>query len=73
LTALAFPKFSLAFLAWISLMTWIVYPSHRLSLDTRIGDALPLACLTLAIPSSILALIQLRKEKHRHGYDRDFI
>jgi len=69
LTAPAFPWFPPAIPARISLMTGTVFPSRRLSLHARIGDAIPPAGLTSALLSSILALIQLRKEKHRHGYD----
>jgi apolipoprotein N-acyltransferase len=54
-----------------AVLTATVSPSSRLSLYTRIGDTLPLAGLTLALLSSILALFYQRKDRHRHGYDRD--
>ncbi len=56
-----------------AVLTGTISPSSRLSLYTRAGDVLPLAGLTLALLSSILALIHQRKDRHRHGYDRDLI
>ena len=54
-----------------AVLTQTFSPLSRLSLYTRIGDVLPLAGLTLSLLSSILALLRERKDRHRHGYDRD--
>jgi apolipoprotein N-acyltransferase len=56
-----------------AVLTGTISPSGRLSLYTKTGDVLPLAGLTLALLSSILALFHQRKDRHRHGYDRDLI
>jgi apolipoprotein N-acyltransferase len=56
-----------------AVLTGTISPSSRLSLYARTGDVLPLAGLTLALLSSILALFHQRKDRQRHGYDRDLI
>jgi apolipoprotein N-acyltransferase len=57
----------------LAVLTGTISPSSRLSLYARTGDVLPLAGLTLALLSSILALFHQRKDRQRHGYDRDLI
>jgi apolipoprotein N-acyltransferase len=39
-----------------TVLTETIYPSARLSLNTRIGDALPIAGLTLSLLSFILTV-----------------
>ena len=56
-----------------TVLTGSIAPSNRQSLFTRTGDVLPLAGLTLAALSSILALLRRRKDIHHHERHRTLI
>jgi apolipoprotein N-acyltransferase len=56
-----------------AVLTASIAPSNRQSLFTRTGDVLPLAGLTLAALSLILALFRRRKDNHHHERHRPLI
>ncbi|OGD25874.1 MAG: apolipoprotein N-acyltransferase [Candidatus Aminicenantes bacterium RBG_19FT_COMBO_65_30] len=56
-----------------AVLTETVYPSARLSLYTRIGDALPVAGLTLSLFALILAVLKNAKDRNTHGPHRQII
>lgn len=53
-----------------TVLTETIYPSARLSLYTRIGDALPIAGLTLSLLSLILAVTKRAKDRRINGRPR---
>lgn len=53
-----------------TVLTETIYPSARLSLYTRIGDALPIAGLTLSLLSLILVVTKRAKDRRKNGPPR---
>jgi hypothetical protein len=56
-----------------AVLTQTIYPTERLSLYTRIGDALPVAGLTLSLLSLILAVAHHLKDRKIHGRSRQIV
>lgn len=53
-----------------TVLTETIYPSARLSLYTRVGDALPVAGLTLSLLSLILVVARNVKDRKTHDHHR---
>jgi apolipoprotein N-acyltransferase len=56
-----------------AVLTETIYPTARLSLYTRIGDALPVGALTLSLLSLILAVAHHFKDRKTHGRSRKIV